>query len=138
MQKIYLILLLVGLYSCKENKNESNDEPIISGTWTLFKERKGTKEIDLEEKPTAVSLNLKENGYFIYFDKINDEEMTNSGVGKIQERYKGQYAVEDGHLEMKHYEKDSLIEESFIIKDLSAEKLVLQDEKSGLLQFWKR
>ena len=64
--------------------------------------------------------------------------MTESGVGEIQERYKGQYAMEDGHLEMKHYENDSLVEESFVIKELSAEKLVLQDENSGLLQFWKR
>jgi hypothetical protein len=46
--------------------------------------------------------------------------------------------MEDGHLEMKHYENDSLVEESFVIKELSAEKLVLQDENSGLLQFWKR
>ena len=138
MQKFYFILLLIGLYACKANKNESIGETSISGTWTLFKEQKGTKEINLEEKPTAVSLNLKDNGYFIYFDKINDEEMTESGVGEIQERYKGQYAMEGGHLEMKHYEKDSLVEESFVIKELSAEKLVLQDENSGLLQFWKR
>ncbi|MFO0493892.1 MAG: lipocalin family protein [Flavobacteriia bacterium] len=138
MQKFYFILLLVGLFSCKSSKNEPTQEVRIYGTWTLFKEQKGSKEIDLEEKPTAISLNLKDNGYFIFFDKINDAEMTESGVGKIQERYKGQYAMEDGHLEMKYYENDSLIEESFKIKELSAEKLVLQDENSGLLQYWKR
>jgi hypothetical protein len=138
MQKFYFILLLVGLFSCKSNKKESANEVSLSGTWTLFKEQRGDKEINLEEKPTAVSLNLKDNGYFIYFDKINDSEMTESGVGTIQERYKGQYAMEDGHLEMKHYENDSLIEESFKIKELSAEKLVLQDENSEHIQFWKR
>ncbi len=134
MHKVYIPLVLLILFGCKANIDKTS----ISGNWTLFKEQKGNKEVDLGENPTAVVLNLKENGYFIFYDKINDEGITESGVNKIQERFKGQYIISDGHLEMKHYVNDSLITEIYNVKDLSSEKLVLQEEKSGLLLFWKR
>lgn len=143
----FFALLLVGVTlfsSCDsskpaESQKETKDETVsIHGTWTLFKEDKNGKHHDYVGKPTAVSLTLKENGYFIYFDMITDEEMSKSGVDQIQERYKGQFELKDKDLTLNHFVNDSLIAENYTIQNLSADELVLKETKTGNIHYFKK
>lgn len=144
--KIFTLFLLgfSTLLSCnsknpKEDQKEASEKPVsIHGTWTLFKESKNGKIHDYSGKPTAESLTLKENGYFIYFDLITDKKMSDSGVDQIQERYKGQFELKDKGLTLNHFVNDSLIAEIYTIQNLSAAELVLKEDKTGNTHYFKK
>lgn len=139
-----LILGLITFQSCQNNSEKvetptsNNDEVTILGTWTLYKEQINGKKIDHSEKPTAVSLTFKENGFYIFFDKITDKKISDSGVDEIQERYKGQYEKEDGKIMMNHFIEDSLITKNYIIDVLTNNELVLKDNNSKHIQYFKK
>ncbi len=136
-------LCVILLYACSSPtgedsmKNMDKAEKII-GVWTLFKEEKMGKENELPTTPTAVSLEFKENGYFIYFDKITDDKISGSGVGKIQERYKGQYQIEGETLKMNHYVNDSLVKKTYHIEKLEANEMTLINKASKNIKYFKR
>lgn len=137
----FLLVISFTLFQSCQNEDKkinSENKPLqsISGTWTLFKVDKGDVTVDYTGKPTAVSLTLKDNGYFIFFDKITDEKMNESGVGKIQERYKGQYKLNDNKLTMNHYEGDSLITEIYSVEKISEKELVLKENSNT--QYFKK
>lgn len=144
--KFFALLFLgfVSLVSCNSNdskedqKVETKKAVSVYGTWTLFKENKNGKINDYSGKPTAVSLTLKENGYFIYFDLITDKKMSDSGVDQIQERYKGQFELKDKELILNHFVNDSLNSEKYLIQNLSAEELVLKEDKTGNTKYFKK
>lgn len=141
---LLLILGLVTLQSC-DNKTsekivENNEKTEISltGTWSLYKEVIKGKQIDHSGKPTALSLTFKENNFFILFDKITDPKIVGSGVGEIQERYKGQFEKKDDKLIMNHFVNDSLVTKSVTIKRLTENELVLKDNTTKNEQYFKK
>lgn len=143
----FFTLLIIGfsfLFSCGNNVEDGETSKLkkedtgIYGTWTLFKEDKNGKKHDYLGKPTAESLTLKENGYFIYFDKITDEKMNESGVDQIQERYKGQFESTEKLLTLNHFEDDSLIVEKYTILKLSGDELTLKDLESDNIHYFKK
>lgn len=144
--KLFTLLLLVSaaLYSCGNSTEESETAKTnevstgIYGTWTLFKEDKNGKKHDYSGKPTVESLTLKENGYYIYFDRITDEEMNKSGVDEIQERYKGQFEKTDKMLTLNHFENDSMIVEKYEILNLSDNELTLKNWDSDNIHYFKK
>ncbi|MEY3236426.1 MAG: hypothetical protein RI883_527 [Bacteroidota bacterium] len=139
-----LLLIVTSLQSCgeKETSDEAGktDNSIVSinGDWTLHKEEKNGKKLDFSGKPTAVTLTIKENGYFIFFDKITNEKISNSGVPKIQERYKGQYDLDGKELSLNHFVNDSLVSESYSIESLTATELILKSNTTKNIQHFKK
>lgn len=145
-----LILGMITFQSCKETtpendvktseiseKSENNGVTLI-GTWTLYKEKIKGKQVDHSGNPTAVSLTFKENGFYIFFDKITDTKISDSGVDQIQERYKGQYEQTDNIIVMNHFIMDSLISKAYIIDRLTENELVLKEKDSKHEQYFKR
>lgn len=141
---LLLILGLVTISSCEnktikeEVKTSESSESNIIGTWTLYKEVINGKQVDHTGKPTAVSLTLKENSFFILFDKITDPKIVDSGVNEIQERYKGQYEKKDNNLIMNHFVDDSLVSKSVTIKLLTENELILKDNTTKNEQYFKK
>ncbi|MEN9999622.1 MAG: hypothetical protein RI922_2612 [Bacteroidota bacterium] len=121
-----------------EDKIEKTTEVTINGEWTLFKEQKNGKVVDSKGKPTAVSIEFETNGYFVFFDKITDQKMIDSGVSEIQERYKGQFTLNGKNLQMNHFVNDSLITEEFEVQTLTANELVLKNKTSNHVEFYKK
>ncbi len=121
-----------------EAKTEKPVEVTINGEWTLFKEQKNGKVVDSKGKPTAVSIEFEANGYFVFFDKITDQKMIDSGVSEIQERYKGQFTLNGKNLKMNHFVNDSLITEEFEVQTLTADELVLKNKASNHVEFYKK
>lgn len=141
---VFTLLLAIFFNSCSQSDNQTDSgenttvaHPIF-GTWTLIKENKNGKLVNYKGKPTALKLTLKDNGYFILFDKITDEKIKNSGVGAIQEYYKGQFEKKNKTLVMNRFEGDSLISEKYHIKELSGDELVLNDTKGNHTQYFKK
>lgn len=136
--------ILVVLTSCSstesksEEKSEKPVEITINGEWTLFKEQKNGKILDSKGKPTAVSIEFEANGYYVFFDKITDQKMIDSGVSEIQERYKGQYSLKGTDLKMNHFVNDSLITEEFEVQKLTADELVLKNKNSNHVEYYKK
>jgi hypothetical protein len=139
-----LLLIVTSLQSCGEKETSGEAEKTentvvsINGDWTLHKEEKNGKKWDYSGKPTAVTLTIKENGYFIFFDKITNEKISNSGVPKIQERYKGQYDLDGKELSLNHFVNDSLVSESYTIESLTANELVLKSNTTKNIQHFKK
>jgi hypothetical protein len=104
----------------------------------LFKEQKNGKILDSKGKPTAVSIEFEANGYYVFFDKITDKKMIDSGVSEIQERYKGQYSLKGTVLKMNHFVNDSLITEEFDVQKLTADELVLKNKNSNHVEYYKK
>lgn len=123
--------------SSETEKSTSSSQPIF-GTWTLIKENKNGKEVNYDGKPTSLKLTLKDNGYFILFDKITDEKIKNSGVSSIQEYYKGQYKKQNKTLVINRFEGDSIISTKYQIKELSNDQLVLTETKANHVQYFKK
>jgi len=121
-----------------EEKSEKPVEVTINGEWTLFKEQKNGKILDSKGKPTAVSIEFEANGYYVFFDKITDQKMIDSGVSEIQERYKGQYSLKGTILKMNHFVNDSLITEEFEVQKLTADELVLKNKISNHVEYYKK
>ncbi|MEN9440505.1 MAG: hypothetical protein RLZ33_581 [Bacteroidota bacterium] len=121
-----------------EEKSEKPVEVTINGEWTLFKEQKNGKILDSKGKPTAVSIEFEANGYYVFFDKITDKKMIDSGVSEIQERYKGQYSLKGTVLKMNHFVNDSLITEEFDVQKLTADELVLKNKNSNHVEYYKK
>ncbi len=121
-----------------EEKSEKPVEVTINGEWTLFKEQKNGKILDSKGKPTAVSIEFEANGYYVFFDKITDKKMIDSGVSEIQERYKGQYSLKGTVLKMNHFVNDSLITEEFDVQKLTADELVLKNKNSNQVEYYKK
>ncbi len=121
-----------------EAKTEKPVEVTINGEWTLFKEQKNGKVVDSKGKPMAVSIEFEANGYFVFFDKITDQKMIDSGVSEIQERYKGQFTLNGKNLKMNHFVNDSLITEEFEVQTLTADELVLKNKASNHVEFYKK
>lgn len=136
--------ILVVLTSCSstesksEEKSEKPVEVTINGEWTLFKEQKNGKILDSKGKPTAVSIEFEANGYYVFFDKITDQKMIDSGVSEIQERYKGQYSLKGTDLKMNHFVNDSLITEQFEVQKLTTHELVLKNKNSNHVEYYKK
>jgi hypothetical protein len=124
--------------SKSEEKSEKPVEVNINGEWTLFKEQKNGKILDSKGKPTAVSIEFEANGYYVFFDKITDQKMIDSGVSEIQERYKGQYSLKGTDLKMNHFVNDSLITEQFEVQKLTADELVLKNKNSNHVEYYKK
>lgn len=137
----FLVLSLV-FASCgsetTENTVENKKTTGIIGTWTLYKEIRNGKSVDYSGKPTSTELTFKENGYFIFFDKITDDEMANSGVQTIQDRYKGQFTLKDKELILNHFVSDSLISKNYLVKDLNDTELILVEKSGQHTQYFKR
>ena len=121
-----------------EEKTEKPVEVTINGEWTMYKEQKNGKVVDSKGKPTAVSIEFEANGYFVFFDKITDQKMIDSGVSEIQERYKGQFTLNGKNLKMNHFVNDSLITEEFEVQTLTADELVLKNKASNYVEFYKK
>ena len=147
MKRFFSLLtlsLLVVSTSCSSNEpktEEKTEKPVevtINGEWTLFKEQKNGKVVDSKGKPTAVSIEFEANGYFVFFDKITDQKMIDSGVSEIQERYKGQFTLNGKNLKMNHFVNDSLITEEFEVQTLTADELVLKNKASNHVEFYKK
>ncbi len=147
MKRFFSLLtlsLLVLSTSCTskepktEEKTEKPVEVTINGEWTMYKEQKNGKLVDSKGKPTAVSLEFEANGYYVFFDKITDEKMIESGVSEIQERYKGQYSLKGKDLKMNHFVNDSLITEEFEVQKLTADELVLKSKSSNHIEYYKK
>lgn len=140
---LLLILGLVTFQSCENKTSEKNvektekTEATITGTWTLYKEVINGKQVDHSGKPTAVSLTLKENGFYILFDKITDPKISGS-VDEIQERYKGQFEQKDKVLTMNHFVNDSLVSKSVTIERLTENELILKDNTTKNQQYFKK
>jgi hypothetical protein len=124
--------------SKSEEKSEKPVEVTINGEWTLLKEQKNGKILDSKGKPTAVSIEFEANGYYVFFDKITDQKMIDSGVSEIQERYKGQYSLKGTDLKMNHFVNDSLITEEFEVQKLTADELVLKNKNSNHVEYYKK
>ncbi len=147
MKFIFAALLLLStifLQSCGEQEvneetiNSENTIVTINGDWTLLQEEKNGRKLDYSGKPTAVTLTIKENGFFIFFDKITNEKISNSGVPKIQERYKGQYELNGKELNLNHFLEDSLVSESFLIESLTPNELILKNTLTKNIQHYKK
>jgi hypothetical protein len=147
MRLIFTVLFITSLLSLSScGDNSVNDEKSktenavvsINGDWTLRKEEKNGKKLDYSGKPTAVTLTIKENGYFIFFDKITNEKISDSGVPKIQERFKGQYDLDGKELSLNHFVDDSLVSESFTIQSLTASELILKSNTTKNIQYFKK
>lgn len=147
MKRFFSLLslsLLIVSTSCTskepktEEKTEKPVEVTINGEWTMYKEQKNGKLVDSKGKPTAVSLEFEANGYYVFFDKITDEKMIESGVSEIQERYKGQYSLKGKDLKMNHFVNDSLITEEFEVQKLTADELVLKSKSSNHIEYYKK
>lgn len=143
----FVLLLTLGIFLIESCQNKSEDKEVnketkstdlISGTWTLYSEVINGKQIDHSGKPTAVSLTFKDNGYYIFFDKITDEKISDSGVDKIQVRYKGQYEIKDKMLIMNQFENDSLITNNYLIKNLTETEFSIQDQKTKNIRNFKK
>ena len=147
MKRFFSLLtlsLLVVSTSCSskepktEEKTEKPVEVTINGEWTMYKEQKNGKLVDSKGKPTAVSLEFEANGYYVFFDKITDEKMIESGVSEIQERYKGQYSLKGKDLKMNHFVNDSLVTEEFEVQKLSANELVIKNKNTNHIEYYKK
>jgi len=147
MKRIFSILsffLLVVTTSCSSNEpktEEKSEKPVeatINGEWTLYKEQKNGKLVDSKGKPTAVSIEFETNGYYVFFDKITDQKMIDSGVSEIQERYKGQYTLKGTVLKMNHFVNDSLITEEFEVQKMTTDELVLKNKNSNHIEYYKK
>lgn len=147
MKRFFSLLtlsLLVVSTSCSskepktEEKTEKPVEVTINGEWTMYKEQKNGKLVDSKGKPTAVSLEFEANGYYVFFDKITDEKMIESGVSEIQERYKGQYSLKGKDLKMNHFVNDSLITEEFEVQKLTANELVIKNKNTNHIEYYKK
>jgi hypothetical protein len=138
------ISLLVVSTACSSNEpktEEKSEKPVevtINGEWTLYKEQKNGKLVDSKGKPTAVSIEFEANGYYVFFDKITDQKMIDSGVSEIQERYKGQYSLKGTDLKMNHFVNDSLITEEFEVQKLTSDELVLKNKNSNHIEYYKK
>lgn len=136
------ILVVSTSCSSTESKSEEKSEkPVvitINGEWTLFKEQKNGKILDSKGKPTAVSIEFEANGYYVFFDKITDQKMIDSGVSEIQERYKGQYSLKGTVLKMNHFVNDSLMTEEFEVQKLTADELILKNKNSNHVEYYKK
>ena len=121
-----------------EAKTEKPVEVTINGEWTMYKEQKNGKLVDSKGKPTAVSLEFGVNGYYVFFDKITDQKMIDSGVSEIQERYKGQYSLKGTDLKMNHFVNDSLITEEFEVQKLTTDELVLKNKNTNHIEYYKK
>jgi uncharacterized lipoprotein YmbA len=139
-------VFIVGCQNSEDTK--STEETIISkmdgpadikGTWTLTDElHKDGKNVVWEGRPTVPEMTFKENGYFLFVDRITDEEMKSEGIASIQDRYKGQYDLKGKTLTLNHYEADSLITRKFQIEKLNATELVINDKNHGHTMIFKR
>lgn len=123
----------------EEQISETNDPKDIKGTWTLVKElHKGGKNVVWEGRPTVPEMTFKENGYFLFVDRITDEKMKSEGIPTIQDRYKGQYDLKNNKLTLNHYQSDSLITRTFAVEEISANELVINDKDNGHTMIFKR
>jgi hypothetical protein len=123
----------------EEQISENKDPKDIKGTWTLVEElHKGGKNVVWEGRPTVPEMTFKENGYFLFVDRITDEEMKSEGIATIQDRYKGQYDLKNNRLTLNHYKADSLITENFAIEKISEVELVINDKEHGHTMIFKR
>jgi hypothetical protein len=138
------VILLFSVQSCKsestENKKvDSEKEKVtLTGVWMLYKEQKNGKVADFSDKPSVVSIEFKENGYFLFFDKITDKKIKDSGVDEIQVRFKGQYEFNAKSLKMNHFENDSLIAEEFTIENLTENELQLRNKATNHIEYYKK
>jgi hypothetical protein len=143
LQVIVLVSLGMALFNgCQDSSQETKNEEVqisetkdpkdIKGTWTLVEElHKDGKKVVWEGRPTVPEMTFKENGYFLFVDRITDEEMKSEGIATIQDRYKGQYELKDKKLTLNHYQADSLITEIFDVEMISEDELVINDKEHG-------
>lgn len=131
------LLLLLVITACNSGEHSAESKDLV-GTWTLFKEEKSGKTIDYSGVPSATKIEFKENGYFLLFDKITDEKMSNSGVGTIQDNLKGQYELSEKTIKMNHYVGDSLITKEWSIQSVDGTTLIVKDNKSGKTSHFKK
>lgn len=136
-----ILVVSTSCSSTEPKSEETSEKPVevtINGEWTLFKEQKNGKILDSKGKPTAVSIEFEANGYYVFFDKITDKKMIDSGVSEIQERYKGQYSLKGTVLKMNHFVNDSLITEEFDVQKLTADELVLKNKNTNHVEYYKK
>jgi hypothetical protein len=129
-----------GLEEKKETVISEKEGPAdIKGTWTLTEElHKGGKNVVWEGRPTVPEMTFNENGYFLFVDRITDEEMKSEGIPTIQDRYKGQYDLKGNSLTLNHYQSDSLISRTFTVEKMNNAELVINDKEHGHTMIFKR
>lgn len=140
------ILINAGCQNSSEKVSKEETEVFekggaadIKGTWTLTEEfHKGGKNVIWEGRPTVPEMTFKENGYFLFVDRITDEEMKSEGIPALQDRYKGQYDLKGSSLTLNHYQADSLITRNFVIEKMSSSELVINDKEHGHTMIFKR
>lgn len=134
---LYLpLILLLFTVSCQGTQDVKNlKDSDITGVWTLFKEEKQGKTIDYSGVPSATRIEFIENGYFILFDQITDEKINSSGIGSIQDKFKGQYELKDGHIRLNHYVGDSLIKQDLELLSMEGDVMVIKDPKGKVSHF---
>ncbi|MES2799538.1 MAG: lipocalin family protein [Bacteroidota bacterium] len=135
---IFSLLAIFSISSCGTPYDSSQKNTGIVGNWTLVKEVKNNKVINYDGIPTASKYEFKENGYYVYYDKITNEKIAKSGVGTIQDIEKGQFMQEDADLKLNHYLGDSLVTKTLIVKEQTATHLTLFDETTNKTSHFKK
>lgn len=133
----FFLATMLFLVACSTNKTNL-EQSDLTGTWTLFKEVKNEKTIDYSGVPSATKIEFKDNGYFLIFDKITDEKISNAGVSTIQDNLKGQFEIMDNVFQMNHYLGDSLIKKELEVVSFDEKTLVLKDPKTGKTSYFKK
>ncbi|MFN5846259.1 MAG: hypothetical protein ACK46O_11180, partial [Flavobacteriia bacterium] len=65
-------------------------------------------------------------------------KMKSDGISTIQERYKGQFYLNENNLIMHHYISDSLVTKRFKVEKLNATELVINDTEHVHTMFLER
>ncbi len=145
---LFYTAVSVSIIGC-QNSEESNttdrtarSENLINvkiqGAWTLTDELYKGKSVKWEGRPISPEMIFKENGYYLYVDRITDKKMKSDGISTIQERYKGQFYLNGNNLIMHHYISDSLVTKRFKVEKLNATELVINDTEHVHTMFLER
>lgn len=147
MKTLFFTFLILGLLSTSACENSVEPEKMdlvkkedanIYSTWVLTKEVQNGKVFNHSQKSSTVCLTMKENGFFIFFDRITNKKMNDSGINQIQERYKGQFEFDGSKLVLKHFINDSIIVENYVVQEFTPNELILKDTKTENIHYFKK
>ena len=126
----YLSLLAAALITASCSDTTTLDKDKIAGRWQLSKkEDKNSKTIDLKNSPTVLILDLKKNGYFIYYDSVVNQDWRKTGVPLIQVQSRGQWELKGKEIILTDSDKNTL--ESLSINSFSDESMVTKSSNDG-------
>lgn len=126
---VYLSLLTAAVLTASCSDTTLDREKIV-GRWQLSKkEDKNSKTIDLKNSPTVLILDLKKNGYFIYYDSVVNQDWRKTGVPLIQVQSRGQWKLNGNEIVLTDSDKNTL--ESLSIDSFTEESMVTKSSKEG-------